>query len=58
MTVLPELQNMMPKLLQLFLIVMAVTAVAVADVFLKKAAADGRMLLTLKIHWLIGANLL
>jgi hypothetical protein len=31
MTVLPELQNMMLKLLQLFLIVAAVTAVAVAE---------------------------
>jgi hypothetical protein len=31
MTVLSELQNMMPKLLQLFLIVAAVTAVAVAE---------------------------
>jgi hypothetical protein len=31
MTVLPELQNMMLKLLQLFLIVATVTAVAVAE---------------------------
>lgn len=55
---LPELQNAMPKLLHLLFIVAAVTAVAIADVCLKKAAADGSWLLTLKSPWMVGAVLL
>ena len=58
MTLFPELQNVMPRLVQLSLIVAAVTAVAIADVFLKKATADGNWLLTLKSPWLLGAVLL
>ncbi|HRQ40531.1 MAG TPA: hypothetical protein PLD25_21665 [Chloroflexota bacterium] len=58
MTTLPELQNVAPKVLHLLLIVAAVTAVAIADVCLKKAAADGSWLLTLKSPWMVGAVLL
>lgn len=58
MTALPELENVMPKVLHLLLIVAAVTAVAIADVCLKKAAADGSWLLTLKSPWMAGAVLL
>jgi drug/metabolite transporter (DMT)-like permease len=58
MTTLPELHNAMPKLLHLLLIVAAVTAVAIADVCLKKAAADGGWVLTLKSPWMIAAILL
>lgn len=58
MTTLPELQNVMPKVLHLLLIVVAVTAVAIADVCLKKAAADGSWALTFKSPWMILAILL
>ncbi|MBX3061182.1 MAG: hypothetical protein KF770_32385 [Anaerolineae bacterium] len=58
MTTLPELQNAMPKIFHMLFIVAAVTAVAIADVCLKKAAADGSWVLTLKSPWMVGAILL
>jgi drug/metabolite transporter (DMT)-like permease len=58
MTTLPELHNVAPKILHLLFIVVAVTAVAIADVCLKKAAADGSWALTLKSPWMILAVLL
>jgi drug/metabolite transporter (DMT)-like permease len=44
-----------PKLAQGIVIVMAVIAVAVADVMLKKAAAQGNLLDALRSPWLFGA---
>ena len=45
----------MPKLAQEFLIVVAVIAVAIADVFLKKATAHGNLLDALRSPWLFWA---
>ncbi|MCX6059399.1 MAG: hypothetical protein NTW69_14760 [Chloroflexi bacterium] len=42
----------MPKAAQRFIILMAVVAVGVADVFLKKATAHGRLADTLSSPWL------
>lgn len=37
------------------ILILAVSAVAIADVFLKKAAVTGNMIATLKSPWMVGA---
>jgi drug/metabolite transporter (DMT)-like permease len=44
-----------PHLIHLILLGLAMVAVAVADVFLKRATADGDLNATLRSPWLIGA---
>jgi drug/metabolite transporter (DMT)-like permease len=46
------------QLMRLALIVVAVISVAIADIFLKKAAANGNLWLALKSPWMLGAILL
>ncbi len=48
----------MSQFLHLAFIILAVIAVAVADVFLKQAAVMGNWALTLKSPWLLGALIL
>ena len=43
----------MEKYLQISLLILAVVSVAVADVFLKRAAIQGSLVLALKSPWLI-----
>ena len=45
----------MPRTIFLILILLAVTAVAIADVFLKKAALGGSLSAALKSPWFFGA---
>lgn len=45
----------MLKLFHLLLIIVAVAAVAVADVFIKKASLSGNLLEALKSPWMLGA---
>lgn len=46
------------KLIELALIIVAVIAIAVADVFLKKASLDESLWRALKSPWMVGAILL
>ncbi len=46
---------MMPKIVFLGLLIAAVSAVAVADIFLKKAALGGGLAAAFKSPWVIGA---
>jgi len=48
----------MPKLMQALVVILAVVAVAVADVLLKKAAAQGNLKDALSSPWLLGAVIL
>jgi drug/metabolite transporter (DMT)-like permease len=48
----------LPKLTQGLIIILAVVAVAVADIFIKKAAAPGNLKDTLHSPWLLAAVIL
>ncbi|MCL4302513.1 MAG: hypothetical protein KJ077_42885 [Anaerolineae bacterium] len=48
----------MPKLIQISLIILAVIAVAVADVLLKKASDEGSLHRAIQSPWMVGAFLL
>jgi drug/metabolite transporter (DMT)-like permease len=46
---------LLPKLFQGFVIILAVIAVAIADVLLKRAAANGSVLVALRSPWMVTA---